>query len=124
MFDATGHIDFLDDPLRLTGHGHLKVAIPSAGSDWLVASHGSTLAHRGANAAGRIMSYVVMWRMSGKSKTHESTVAYHTPSAAIDFACTLFKLHPAEIWIEGPGGIRIERNAIFRQCQERGPSRA
>lgn len=70
-----------------------------------------------------IMSYVVKWRLSGKSQTFESPATYAVPSNAIDFACTVFKQHPVDIWVEGPGGIRIERKVIFRQCQDRRPSR-
>lgn len=70
-----------------------------------------------------VMSYVVKWRLSGKSQTFESSATYAVPSNAIDFACTVFKQHPVDIWVEGPGGIRIERSVIFRQCQDRRPSR-
>jgi hypothetical protein len=69
-----------------------------------------------------VMSYVVKWRLSGKSQTFESPASYPVPSNAIDFACTVFKQHPLDIWVEGPGGIRIERKVIFRQCQDRRPS--
>jgi hypothetical protein len=68
------------------------------------------------------MPYVVKWRLAGERRTLQSPAAFTTPAAAIDFACPVFKQHPAEIWIEGPGGIRIERDIIFRQCQERGPA--
>ncbi len=40
---------------------------------------------------------------------------------AIDFACTVLKREPREIWIEGPGTVRIERATIFRSCQDQGP---
>jgi hypothetical protein len=69
-----------------------------------------------------VMSYVVKWRLSGKSQTFESPASYPVPSNAIDYACTIFKQHPVDIWVEGPGGIRIERKVIFRQCQDRRPS--
>ena len=43
------------------------------------------------------MPYVVKWRLSGKKKTLQSRATYANPSAAIDFACTVFKEHPVEI---------------------------
>jgi len=40
----------------------------------------------------------------------------------MDVTCTVFKQDPIDIWVEGRGGIRIERNIIFRRWQNRGPS--
>jgi hypothetical protein len=67
------------------------------------------------------MPYLVKWKLTGSSRTYESPVAYPVPSAAIDFACTQLKHSPSDIWIEGPGGVRIERAVIFRGCQDRQP---
>jgi len=69
------------------------------------------------------MPWVVKWKLSNGRETLQSRQAYAVPSDAIDFAGTIFKQHPVEIWIEGPGGSRIERDAIFRQCQDRGALR-
>lgn len=69
------------------------------------------------------MSYMVKWKLIGETQTRQSPQTYAGPSQAIDFACTIFKQLPVEIWIEGPGGVRIERDAIFRECRSRGPSR-
>ena len=69
------------------------------------------------------MPYVVKWLLSAGGKTLQSPAMYALPSAAIDFACTVFKQNPVEIWVEGPGGIRIERDVILRECQGRGPRR-
>ena len=69
------------------------------------------------------MSYVVKWKLSGGKQTLRSAEAYAVPADAISFACAIFKQHPIEIWIEGPEGLRIERDAIFRACQDRGASR-
>jgi len=56
-------------------------------------------------------------------QTLESRETYAVPSETIDFACTIFKQHPVEIWIEGPEEIRIERDVIFRACRDRGSPR-
>ena len=69
------------------------------------------------------MSYVVKWKLIGESQTRQSPQTYAGPSHAIDFACTIFKQLPVEIWIEGPDGLRIERDVIFRECRSRGPPR-
>lgn len=69
------------------------------------------------------MSYVVKWKLSGDKETLQSRKTYAVPSDAIDFACTIFKQHPVEIWIEGPEGIRIERDVIFQECRGRGSPR-
>lgn len=67
------------------------------------------------------MPYLVKWKLNGSSQIFQSPVAYAVPSAAIDFACTQLKHYPADIWIEGPAGVRIERAVIFRGCQDRRP---
>ena len=69
------------------------------------------------------MSWVVKWKLRRGKEALQSREAYAVPSEAIDFVGTIFKQHPAEIWIEGPGRVRIERDAIFRQCQDRGSLR-
>jgi len=66
------------------------------------------------------MSYVVKWKLRGKEQTFQSRVAYAVPSDAIDFARTIFSQHPVKIWIEGPEGVRIERDAISRASRDRG----
>jgi hypothetical protein len=47
------------------------------------------------------MRYVVKWRLTGESRTLQSPAAFALPGAAIDFACTVFKQHPVEIWSKG-----------------------
>ena len=68
---------------------------------------------------GRPLSYVVKWILVGESKNRESPDAYRDASQAIDFACTMLKQNPASIWIEGPGGVRIERGVIELNCEAR-----
>ena len=65
------------------------------------------------------MPYVVKWIPVGQTKNIESPAAYHDAWQAIDFACTVLKQKPASIWIEGPGGVRIERGVIVLNCQAR-----
>ena len=69
------------------------------------------------------MSYRVKWKLNGKGRTLESRETYAVPADAIDFASTILAQHPLEIWIEGPEGLRIEREAISRASQNRGPPR-
>ena len=69
------------------------------------------------------MAYLVKWRLRGERRTFESPETYAVPSAAIEFAATILAQHPIEIWIEGPGGLRIEQSAISRASQNRGPPR-
>jgi hypothetical protein len=65
------------------------------------------------------LSYVVKWILVGESKNRESPDAYRDASQAIDFACTMLKQKPTSIWIEGPGGVRIERGVIELNCETR-----
>jgi hypothetical protein len=65
------------------------------------------------------MPYAVKWIMVGESKNRESPEAYRDAAQAIDFACTVLKQKPASIWIEGPGGVRIERSVIVLNCEAR-----
>ena len=67
------------------------------------------------------MSYRVKWQLSGKRETRESRETYAVPADAVDFACTILAQHPVEIWIEGPEGLRIERDAISRASGARSP---
>ena len=62
------------------------------------------------------MSYQVKWKLGYKRETFQSRETYAVPGDAIDFACTVLAQHPIEIWIEGPEGLRIEREAISRAC--------
>jgi hypothetical protein len=39
---------------------------------------------------------------------------YALPAEVVDFASTILAQDPFEIWIEGPEGLRIERDAISR----------
>jgi hypothetical protein len=66
------------------------------------------------------MPYLVKWKLSG-GQTFQSPIAYPVPAIAIDFACTQLKHSPSDIWIEGPGGVRIERAVIIRGCRDRRP---
>ena len=65
------------------------------------------------------MSYIVKWTAIGQTKTLESPAAYQDAPQAIDFACTVLKQKPASIWIEGSGGVRIERVVIKLNCDAR-----
>jgi hypothetical protein len=60
--------------------------------------------------------------MTEAGQIFQSAAAYLVPVLAIDFACTVLKREPREIWIEGPGTVRIERATIFRSCQDQGPA--
>ena len=68
------------------------------------------------------MPYLVKWKMTEAGQIFQSAAAYLVPAMAIDFACTVLKREPREIWIEGPGTVRIERATIFRSCQDQGPA--
>jgi hypothetical protein len=67
------------------------------------------------------MSYVVKWKLIGEAQTRQSPQTYAGPSHAINFACNILKQLPVDIWIEGPGEVRIERDVIYRECHSRGP---
>jgi hypothetical protein len=67
------------------------------------------------------LPYLVKWKMTEAGQVFQSAAAYLVPVLAIDFACTVLKREPREIWIEGPGRVRIERATIFRSCQDQGP---
>jgi len=66
------------------------------------------------------MPYVVRWKLRDQDAPKESPASCAVPSQAIDVACAILKQHPREIWIEGPGGLRIERAIIVRNCRDRG----
>jgi len=68
------------------------------------------------------LPYLVKWKMTDAGQIFQSAAAYLVPVLAIDFACTVLKREPREIWIEGPGTVRIERATIFRSCQDQGPA--
>ena len=65
------------------------------------------------------MPYRVKWKLNGKRETLQSLETYAVPADAVDFASTILAQHPLEIWIEGPAGLRIEREAISRACSDR-----
>jgi len=67
------------------------------------------------------LPYLVKWKMTEAGQMFQSP-AYLVPVLAIDFACSVLKREPHEIWIEGPGTIRIERATISRSCQDQGPA--
>jgi hypothetical protein len=69
------------------------------------------------------MSYLVKWRLNGERRTLQSPDTYAVPADAIGFASTIFAQHPIDIWIEGPDGLRIERDVILRASENRGPPR-
>jgi hypothetical protein len=66
------------------------------------------------------MAYVVKWVPLGERRPREWTTTFPTPSQAVDFACTVLRQKPKDIWIEGPGGIRIDQPVIMRNCSARG----
>ena len=68
------------------------------------------------------MPYLVKWKMTEAGQIFQSAAAYLVPVLAIDFACTVLEREPREIWIEGPGTVRIERATIFRSRQDQGPA--
>jgi len=71
------------------------------------------------------MSYLVKWRLLGSKKILQSNDIYAVPADAIEFASAILAQDPLEIWIEGPDGLRIERQTISRACVSRrspGPS--
>ena len=68
------------------------------------------------------MPYLVKWKMTEAGQIFQSAAVYLVPAMAIDFACTVLKREPREIWIEGPGTVRIERATISRSCQDQGPA--
>jgi hypothetical protein len=65
------------------------------------------------------LGYVVKWTAAGQTKTLESPAAYEDAPQALAFACTVLNQKPASIWIEGPGGVRIERVVIKMNCDAR-----
>jgi hypothetical protein len=67
------------------------------------------------------LPYLVKWKMTTSGRTLESPTPFLTPALAVDFACSVMTQHPSDIWIEGPGAIRIERKMILRSCQDQGP---
>ena len=67
------------------------------------------------------MPYVVKWRPVGGGPTLQSPTEFPVPSAAIDYACANLNQLPPDIWIEGPGGLRIEKPVILRGCEDRRP---
>jgi hypothetical protein len=66
----------------------------------------------------------VKWKLTRGGSVLESPTAYLVPATAIDFACGQFARGAHDIWIEGPNGIRIERDAIARSCRDQGPRAA
>ena len=70
------------------------------------------------------MPYSVKWKLTRGGQVLESPTVFLVPAAAIDFACAQFDRALYDIWIEGPNGIRIERDAISRSCRDQGPPRA
>jgi hypothetical protein len=67
------------------------------------------------------MPYVVKWVPAGEKNPREWPTTFPTPSEAVDFACTVLRQKPKDIWIEGPGNVRMERDLIVRNCKARGP---
>jgi hypothetical protein len=68
------------------------------------------------------MAYRVKWKLNGKRETLQSRETYALPAGAVDFASTILPQQPVEIWIEGPEGLRIEREALSRACGDRRPT--
>jgi hypothetical protein len=58
------------------------------------------------------MPYVVRWIVSGQRRINETPFPYSNAGEAIGFACIVLRHQPTEIWIEGPRGIRIEKETI------------
>ena len=63
------------------------------------------------------MAYVVIWVPAGGRNPRKSPTAFPTPSEAVDFACTVLRQRPENIWIEGPSGLRMDRDVIVRNCK-------
>ena len=72
------------------------------------------------NNQGHHMSYVVKWVAIGESNSREWPTTFRTPSEAIDLACSVLRQKPEDIWIEGPRGVRMDRDVIIRNCSARG----
>ena len=66
------------------------------------------------------MPYVVKWVSAGQRNTREWPTTFPTPSEAMEFACTVLRQKPLNIWIEGPSHLRMERDVIMRNCKARG----
>jgi hypothetical protein len=67
------------------------------------------------------MPYVVKWVPAGQRNPREWPTAFATPSDAINFACTILRQRPLNIWIEGPGDVRLDKDVIIRNCKARRP---
>jgi hypothetical protein len=65
------------------------------------------------------MAYRVKWKLNDKRETLQSRETYAVPADAVNFASTILPQQPVEIWIEGPDGLRIEREAISRASGDR-----
>jgi hypothetical protein len=66
------------------------------------------------------MPYIVKWVPAGERNLREWPTTFATPSEAVDFACAVLRQKPKDIWIEGPGNIRIDPNVIMRHGKARG----
>jgi hypothetical protein len=71
-------------------------------------------------AMGNRMPYVVKWVLASERHLREWPTTFATPSEAVDFACTVLRQKPRDIWIEGPSGVRIDQDVIMRNCSARG----
>jgi hypothetical protein len=67
------------------------------------------------------MPYVVKWVPAGAGNPREWPTTFPTPLEAVDFACTILRQRPENIWIEGPSGLRMDRDVIMRNCKARVP---
>ena len=73
-----------------------------------------------SRAMGNSVPYIVKWVSASERNLREWPTAFATPSEAIDFACTVLRQKPKDIWIEGPSGVRIDQDVIMRNCSVRG----
>jgi hypothetical protein len=57
------------------------------------------------------MQYAVKWKTTNPDRTMEFPIGYARPSEAMDCACVVLCLNPAEVWVEDEQGNRIAGRA-------------
>ena len=64
------------------------------------------------------MQYAVKWTTTNPARTVEFPIGYARPSEAMDCACAVLRLNPAEVWVEDEQGNRIaDRARIAAHCR-------